>query len=83
MMMPAIIGYHSTNINYMSRGNAFYNGEVISFGFSSHQKQNYFNEPIGLLNYIPWSVNWNVDPDFIDSPINDQDAIGSFGNRQI
>jgi hypothetical protein len=81
--MPAFVAYNATNINFMSRADSIYNGQIIAFGYSTHQKQNYFTQPIGILNFAPGMFSQIFDPDVIDAPIGDQDAIGSTGSGHV
>jgi hypothetical protein len=80
--MPAYVNFQNININFMSRVGVVLNGENLCFGFSTHQKQNYFVQPIGHLNIIPRNFNLNDDRDYEDNGGDSNDTIFAVGNSQ-
>lgn len=77
------ISFGSINVNAQNTNSTVSIGEASQAGWSAHSKNNFGN---GML--FGWNNSFNMinnifDNDVIDSPIIDDDAVGSAQNQQL
>lgn len=76
--MPDVIIFNTIAANGMETNAAIFVGDNSAGGWDSHNKnQASIQFVFGAFNTFPANVNIVNDPDFIDTPITDQDIEGS------
>lgn len=77
------ISFGSLNVNAQDTNSTVSIGEASQAGWSAHSKNNFGNGMLFGWNNSANMFNYILDNDIIDSPIIDDDAVGSTQNQQV